>query len=84
MIRTLLVTALLVPPLVACDGLEWVEGICMDDEVYVQFVEGGGDCRALKKSDPDCPDEEIPREQIPSGKIDCVPNDVTKKPAYGE
>lgn len=84
MIRLLLATALLVPALSACDGLAWVEGICMDDEVVVQYEEGGGSCRAREDADPDCSDGEIPREQRPAGKIDCVPNDVTKEPAYGE
>jgi hypothetical protein len=84
MIRLLIATALLVPALTACDGLEWVEGICMDDEVFIQHQAGGGDCRARKDSDPDCPDGEIPREQRPAREIDCIPNDVTKEPAYGE
>lgn len=85
MIRILIATALLVPAFAACDAdLEWVEGICMDDEVDVQYEEGGGFCRARNASDPDCPEDEIPREQRPAGGIDCVPNDVTKEPAYGE
>lgn len=83
MIRLLLAAVLLVPALSACDGIAWVEGICMDDEVVVQFEEGGSFCRAREDGDPDCADDEIPREQRPAREIDCVPNDVTKEPAYG-
>ena len=84
MIRLLVATALLVPAFTACDDLGWVEGICMDDEVVVQFEEGGGFCRARKDGDPDCAGGEIPREQRPAREIDCIPNDISREPAYGE
>ena len=84
MIRLLVATALLVPAFSACDDAAWVEGICKDDEVVVQFEEGGGHCRAREDGDPDCADDEIPREQRPARELDCVPNDVTKEPAYGQ
>jgi hypothetical protein len=85
MIRLLIATVLLVPAFAACDAeFEWVEGICMDDEVVVQFEEGGGFCRAGKETDPDCPEGEIPREQRPAREIDCIPNDISQEPSYGE
>ena len=84
MIRLLVATALLVPALTACGEIAWVEGICMDDEVVVQFEAGGGFCRAARHSDPDCPEGEIPREQRPAREVDCIPNDISREPAYGE
>jgi hypothetical protein len=80
MIRLLIATALLVPAFTACDDLGWVEGICMDDEVWVQYAEGGSTCRDREQSDPDCPDGDIVRDRQPSGRLDCVPNDVSKEP----
>ncbi len=63
----------------ACGG--WAEGICNDHEVWVQHTgTGGSECREQVPSDPDCPDGEIPRDQQPAGRLDCVTNDVTAEP----
>ena len=83
-VKTLLASALAVPALASCDGVAWVEGICKDDEVYIDYtVAGGGDCRERRSGDPDCPDDQIAREQRPGRELDCIPNDVTKRP-YAE
>lgn len=74
-----LIALLAVPILSACD-VRWTEGICMDDEVWIDYAAGGGDCRERVPGDPDCPDGQIPREQRPGGEVDCVPNDISKKP----
>jgi hypothetical protein len=78
-LKVLVVAAISMQALAACD-LEWVEGICMDDEVSVLYTEtGGGYCRARKEGDPDCPEGEIPQERRPGREIDCVPNDISQE-----
>lgn len=86
MLRLLLATALTGPSLTAigaCDSL-WVEGLCMEDEVFIQYRAGGAGCRAQQEGDPDCAEGEIPREQRPSRELDCIPNDISREPPYGE
>lgn len=81
----LLAAALAVPALSLVSACEftWTEGICMDDEVWIDHAAGGGDCRPQLDSDPDCPEGEIPRDRQPSGKLDCVPNDIEAEPYSG-
>lgn len=79
-LRAVVAVALMVPAMGACE-LSMTEGICMDDEVWIQYTQaGGGDCRPQSDGDPDCPDGDIPREQRPGREMDCVPNDITKEP----
>jgi hypothetical protein len=78
MIRHLLATALVVPALTACGGFEWVEGICMDDEVWGD--NGSSACRDRRPSDPECPDGEIVWDRGPAHELECVPNDIEKEP----
>ena len=44
----------------------------MDDEVWIDYAAGGGDCRERVPGDLDCPDGQIPREQRPGGIVTCA------------
>ncbi len=83
LITAALLASLALPSLSACD-LAWTEGICQDDEVWIDYAAGGGDCREQTPEDPDCPGGQIPREQRPGRELDCVPNDITKEPYRSE
>lgn len=73
----LLALPLAVGGLTACDG--WVESYCDEGEVYVEYAQGGADCRAATSADPRCQHGRVLRER-PGGRLDCIVDDTTADP----
>ena len=52
----------------------WEETLCSPGEVFLTYEKppGGGDCEKRKAGDPECPEGEILRRIVDTGREDCI------------